>query len=193
MRAPDPTLPSITFVLSQAQPATMVRRSSTRRRGKFSVRRSKSSPSFALGPHPPRYPPQLDSDFLKVRNPLPFDPSSADRENRINQSINHFDARKTVDYRFSDSPPPRAPSRSSFALVCNKFHETNLFHLHSKHIFLLKPPFTSEFSPRTYLTPIPRLRLSHLQRSPNPHPPRARHARRRVVVGATLGGSAPGP
>jgi len=85
MRSPDPTLPSITFVLSRVQPATKARGNSTHRRGKFGVRRSKSSPSLAPGPHPPRYPPQLDSEFLK-----------------------------TVDYRFSD--PPRAPSRSSFAL-----------------------------------------------------------------------------
>jgi hypothetical protein len=87
MRSPDPTLPSITFVLSQARPATTARGSSTRRRGKLGVRRSKSPPSFVPGPHPPRYPPQLDSEFLN-----------------------------TVDYRFSDLPPPRAPSRSSFAL-----------------------------------------------------------------------------
>jgi hypothetical protein len=156
MRSPDPTLPSITFVLSQARPATTARGSSTRRRGKLGVRRSKSPPSFVPGPHPPRYPPQLDSEFLNVRIPFPFHPTRADQENYINQSINRFDARKTVDYRFSDLPPPRAPSRSSFALVCNKFHWTNLFHLHPKKIFLLKPPFTSKFSPGTSLTPIPR-------------------------------------
>lgn len=80
MRSPDPTLPSITFVLSQAQPVTG---RGSKRRGKVGVRHTKSSPSFA--PHPPRYPPRLDSEFLK-----------------------------TVDYRFSN--PPRAPSRSSFAL-----------------------------------------------------------------------------
>ena len=64
-------LPSITFVLSQVQPA-MATRGSTRRRGRFGVRRSKSSPSFGTpdGPHPPRYPPQLDSDFLEVRKSL---------------------------------------------------------------------------------------------------------------------------
>ncbi|KAF8481557.1 hypothetical protein DFH94DRAFT_399652 [Russula ochroleuca] len=116
MRSPDPTLPSITFVLSQARPATTARGSSTRRRGKLGVRRSKSPPSFVPGPHPPRYPPQLDSEFLNVRIPFPFHPTRADQENYINQSINRFDARKTVDYRFSDLPPPRAPSRSSFAL-----------------------------------------------------------------------------
>jgi len=82
MRSPDPMLPSITFVLSQAQQVVSTSRSS-KRRGKFGVRRTKSSPSIV--PHPPRYPPQLDSEFLK-----------------------------TVDYRFSN--PPRAPSRSSFAL-----------------------------------------------------------------------------
>jgi len=72
MHWPDPTtLPSITFVLSQAQPA-ITTRGSMRRRGKFGVRRSKSSPSFGAPdrPHPPRYPPQLDSDFLEVREPL---------------------------------------------------------------------------------------------------------------------------
>lgn len=87
MRLPDPTLPSITSVLSQVQPV-LTTRGSTRRRGRFGVRRTKSSPSFGApdGPHPPRYPPQLNSDFLE-----------------------------TVDYRFSNSLP-RAPSRSSFAL-----------------------------------------------------------------------------
>lgn len=79
MRPADPTLPSITFVLSQAQPAAP----RGRRWNRFGVRRSRSTPSFA--PHPPRYPPRLDSEFLT-----------------------------TVDYRFSS--PPRAPSRSSFAL-----------------------------------------------------------------------------
>jgi len=82
MRSPDSTLPSITFVLSQAQQPAAPR--SSKRWNRFGVRRSRSSPSFA--PHPPRYPPRLDSDFLT-----------------------------TVDYRFS-SPPPSAPSRSSFAL-----------------------------------------------------------------------------
>lgn len=84
MRSLDPTLPSITFVLSQAQPPAAHR--SSKRWNRFGVRRSKSSPSFA--PHPPRYPPRLDSEFLT-----------------------------TVDYRFS-SPPThaRSPSRSSFAL-----------------------------------------------------------------------------
>jgi len=87
MRLPDPTLPSITSVLSHAHPA-LTTRGNTRRRRKFGVRRTKSSPSFGApdGPHPPRYPPQLNSDFLE-----------------------------TVDYRFSNSLP-RAPSRSSFAL-----------------------------------------------------------------------------
>ncbi|KAF8492855.1 hypothetical protein F5888DRAFT_1636990 [Russula emetica] len=96
MRSPDPTLPSITFVL--AQPA-LTTRGGMRRRGKFGVRRTKSSPSFGApdGPHPPRYPPQLNSDFLEESH----------------RSI--VDARKTVDYRFSNSLP-RAPSRSSFAL-----------------------------------------------------------------------------
>ncbi|KAI9459693.1 hypothetical protein BJY52DRAFT_1265073 [Lactarius psammicola] len=79
MRSSDPTLPSISFVLSQAQPVAP----RGKRWNRFGVRRSKSSPSFA--PHPPRYPPRLDSEFLT-----------------------------TVDYRFSS--PPRAPSRSSFAL-----------------------------------------------------------------------------
>ncbi|KAI0294693.1 hypothetical protein B0F90DRAFT_1755644, partial [Multifurca ochricompacta] len=115
MRSPDPTLPSITFVLSQSQLAGSRSHSSSHsvtrnrngngngnssrssgdggggitaghlRRGwnKLGIRRTKSSPSFS--PHPPRYPPRLDSDFLK-----------------------------TVDYRFSN--PPRAPTRSSFAL-----------------------------------------------------------------------------
>ena len=69
MRSLDPTLPSVTFVLSQPALTT---RGSTRRRGKFSIRRSKSSPSFGArdGPHPPRYPPQLNSDFLEVRESL---------------------------------------------------------------------------------------------------------------------------
>ncbi|KAH8992954.1 hypothetical protein EDB92DRAFT_1855877 [Lactarius akahatsu] len=80
MRSHDPTLPSISFVLSQARPAAP---RGSRRWNRFGVRRSKSTPSFA--PHPPRYPPRLDSDFLT-----------------------------TVDYRYSS--PPRAPSRSSFAL-----------------------------------------------------------------------------
>ena len=62
MRSPDPMLPSITFVLSQAQPTATTRGS--KRWGKLGVRRTKSSPSFA--PHPPRYPPRLDSDFLTV-------------------------------------------------------------------------------------------------------------------------------
>ena len=62
MRSHDPTLPSITFVLSQAQPAAS--RSGSKRWNRFGVRRSKSSPSFA--PHPPRYPPRLDSEFLTV-------------------------------------------------------------------------------------------------------------------------------
>jgi len=87
MRSTDPTLPSITFVLSQAQPASS--RSGSKRWNRFGVRRSKSSPSFA--PHPPRYPPRLDSEFLT-----------------------------TVDYRFSSPPQPspraRSPSRSSLAL-----------------------------------------------------------------------------
>lgn len=80
MRSHDPTLPSISFVLSQARPAAP---RGGRRWNRFGVRRSQSTPSFA--PHPPRYPPRLDSDFLT-----------------------------TVDYRYSS--PPRAPSRSSFAL-----------------------------------------------------------------------------
>jgi len=92
MRSPDPTLPSITFVLSQAQPAVH-RSKSSRRWNRFAgVRRSKSSPSFA--PHPPRYPPRLDSEFLT-----------------------------TVDYRFSSPPPPRTPSRSSFALPKDIFDD----------------------------------------------------------------------
>jgi hypothetical protein len=72
MRSLDPTLPSITFVLSQAQPPAAHR--SSKRWNRFGVRRSKSSPSFA--PHPPRYPPRLDSEFLTV-NPsflYPFAP-----------------------------------------------------------------------------------------------------------------------
>ncbi|KAI0275479.1 hypothetical protein BC834DRAFT_52156 [Gloeopeniophorella convolvens] len=72
MRSPNPTLPSITFVLSQTQLAG--KRPKGRR-----VRRAKSSPSFA--PHPPRYPPHLDNDFLT-----------------------------TVDYRFSNPPRPPSRS-----------------------------------------------------------------------------------
>ena len=123
MRSPDPTLPSITFVLSQAQPASP---RNSKRWKKLGVRRSKSSPSFA--PHPPRYPPRLDSDFLTVNfisfiyNPLSH-PQSRTLELNIYIYIFHFFAliadscasKKTVDYRFSS--PPRAPSRSSFALV----------------------------------------------------------------------------
>lgn len=76
MRSPDSTLPSITFVLSQAQPPAP---RSSKRWNSFGVRRSRSSPSFA--PHPPRYPPRLDSDFLT-----------------------------TVDYRFSSPPPATSRS-----------------------------------------------------------------------------------
>src|SRR6266581_4778164 len=65
MRSHDPTLPSISFVLSQAQPAAP----RGKRWNRFGVRRSKSTPSFS--PHPPRYPPRLDSEFLTV-NPLPL-------------------------------------------------------------------------------------------------------------------------
>jgi hypothetical protein len=120
MRLPDPTLPSITSVLSKAQPA-LTTRGSTRRRGKFGVRRSKSSPSFGApdGPHPPRYPPQLNSDFLEVREPLSITVLPPVLIEESHRSI--VDARKTVDYRFSNSLP-RAPSRSSFALVCKIFH-----------------------------------------------------------------------
>jgi hypothetical protein len=88
MRSLDPTLPSITFVLSQAQPGAP--RGGGKRWNRFGVRRSRSSPSLA--PHPPRYPPRLDSDFLT-----------------------------TVDYRYSS--PPRAPSRSSFALPKDIFDD----------------------------------------------------------------------
>jgi hypothetical protein len=63
MRPPDPTLPSIAFVLSQAQTAASTPRNS-KRRGKFGIRRTKSSPS--MPPHPPRNPPRLDNEFLKV-------------------------------------------------------------------------------------------------------------------------------
>jgi len=63
MPSSNPALPSITFVLSQEQPATT---RSGKRRGKFGTRRIKSSSSFT--PHPPRYPPRLDSEFLKVNS-----------------------------------------------------------------------------------------------------------------------------
>jgi hypothetical protein len=88
MRSPDPTLPSITFILSRAQPA-LTTRGSTRRRGKFGVRRSKSSPSFGApdGPHPPRYPPQLDSEFLEVSEFLSITVPSSGADRRI-ASIN---------------------------------------------------------------------------------------------------------
>jgi hypothetical protein len=91
MRSPDPShpaLPSITFILSQVQPA-LTTRGSTRRRGKFGVRRSKSSPSFGApyGPHPPRYPPQLGSDFLEVREFLSITAPSSGADRRI-ASIN---------------------------------------------------------------------------------------------------------
>jgi hypothetical protein len=88
MGSPDPTLPSITFILSRAQPA-LTTRGSTRRRGKFGVRRSKSSPSFGTpeGPHPPRYPPQLDSEFLEVRELLSITVPSSGADRRIT-SIN---------------------------------------------------------------------------------------------------------
>ena len=84
MRSPDPTLPSITFILSRAQPA-LTTRGSTRRRGKFGVRRSKSSPSFGTpdGPHPPRYPPQLDSEFLEVSEFLSITVPSSGADRRI--------------------------------------------------------------------------------------------------------------
>jgi hypothetical protein len=84
MRLPDPTLPSITSVLSQAHPA-LTTQGSTRRRGKFGVRRSKSSPSFGApdGPHPPRYPPQLNSDFLEVRESLSIAVPSSRADRRI--------------------------------------------------------------------------------------------------------------
>jgi hypothetical protein len=68
MRSPDPMLPSITFVLSQAQSAAEMR--GNKRWGKLGVRRTKSSPSFS--PHPPRYPPRLDSEFLTVNIAFPF-------------------------------------------------------------------------------------------------------------------------
>jgi hypothetical protein len=133
MRSPDPTLPSITFVLSQAQQTTSTSRSS-KRRGKFGVRRTKSSPSVT--PHPPRYPPQLDSEFLKV-NPMPCHPSPPLNTNsnasfafpfatcRSKEFAPFCDSReKTVDYRFSN--PPRAPSRSSFALVSSNYNSDHL-------------------------------------------------------------------
>ncbi|KAI0054939.1 hypothetical protein BV25DRAFT_352293 [Artomyces pyxidatus] len=85
MRSLDPSLPSISFVLSQSDS----RPRHVRRRPSMLIHRSKSSPSFS--PHRPLYPPQLDSDFLM----------------------------NTVDYRFA--PPPRPPSRSSFALPRNIF------------------------------------------------------------------------
>jgi hypothetical protein len=123
MRSPDPMLPSITFVLSQAQSPVETR--GNKRWGKLGVRRTKSSPSFS--PHPPRYPPRLDSEFLTVnmtfsfRTPPPppflLHPS-APIENLIlflSLIIDRDSHEKTVDYRFTS--PPRAPSRSSFALV----------------------------------------------------------------------------
>ncbi|KAI0045629.1 hypothetical protein FA95DRAFT_1560983 [Auriscalpium vulgare] len=68
MRSFDPTLPSISFVLSQAQnePRRLRRRPSRR------VRRAKSSPSFS--PHVPHYPPQLESDFLMKTVDYRFNP-----------------------------------------------------------------------------------------------------------------------
>jgi len=147
MRPADPTLPSIAFVLSQAQPAASTPRNS-KRRGRFGVRRTKSSPSMA--PHPPRNPPQLDNEFLKVNRisshtvlppfcttfsspfplptlntikmrALPIFPPQTDRKN-----LRRFcDSReKTVDYRFTN--PPRAPSRSSFALVSTNYSPGHL-------------------------------------------------------------------
>ncbi|KAH9033512.1 hypothetical protein EDB85DRAFT_2144901 [Lactarius pseudohatsudake] len=119
MRSHDPTLPSISFVLSQARPAPP---RGGRRWNRFGVRRSKSTPSFA--PHPPRYPPRLDSDFLTVNIWLyetPFQPVLSPCFMRLRLIFivaligQVADSReKTVDYRYSS--PPRAPSRSSFAL-----------------------------------------------------------------------------
>ena len=144
MRPADPTLPSITFVLSQAPQAASTSRNS-KRRGKFGVRHSKSSPSIV--PHPPRYPPQLDNQFLKVnrilsRRPFPcsaqLSPLFAPLNTNSNASFclsflhcrskdpDHFcDSReKTVDYRFTN--PPHAPSRSSFALVSTNYSPGHL-------------------------------------------------------------------
>ncbi|KAH8997153.1 hypothetical protein EDB86DRAFT_3076745 [Lactarius hatsudake] len=121
MRSHDPTLPSISFVLSQAHPAAP---RGGRRWNRFGIRRSKSTPSFA--PHPPRYPPRLDSDFLTVNiwlyetrsYPVPLFHALLPPPplNFYFALIGHVaDPReKTVDYRYSS--PPRAPSRSSFAL-----------------------------------------------------------------------------
>ncbi|KAI9510788.1 hypothetical protein F5148DRAFT_510023 [Russula earlei] len=72
MRSPDPTLPSITFVLSQVKPA-MTRNS--KRRNRFGVRRTKASQAF--GPHPPRCPPRLDK--IVVPSPIGSEPSSIAR------------------------------------------------------------------------------------------------------------------
>ncbi|KAN0136032.1 hypothetical protein V8E53_006193 [Lactarius tabidus] len=125
MRSSDPTLPSITFVLSQAQPPA---HRSSKRWNRFGVRRSRSSPSFA--PHPPRYPPRLDSEFLTVNpsfltaptpTPIPF---RSDLRRFPNPPVTTrfviiADSKQTVDYRFSSPPPSRtarSPSRSSFAL-----------------------------------------------------------------------------
>ncbi|KAI0058150.1 hypothetical protein BV25DRAFT_1919522 [Artomyces pyxidatus] len=68
MRSADPTLPSISYVLSQAQ--TQPRR--LRRRPSIRVRRAKSSPSFS--PHRPLYPPQLESDYLMKTVDYRFSP-----------------------------------------------------------------------------------------------------------------------
>jgi hypothetical protein len=130
MHSADPTLPSIAFVLSQAQQPTSTSRDG-KRRGKFGLRRSKSSPSIA--PHSPQYPPQLDNEFLKVNHISPFPCLVQHLPSPLPQNTNasfaypsttnphHFcDSRKkTVDYRFIN--PPRAPSRSSFALVSKNY------------------------------------------------------------------------
>lgn len=150
MRSPNPTLPSITFVLSQAQQVVSTSRSS-KRRGKFGVRRTKSSPSIV--PHPPRYPPQLDSEFLQVRSQLipSFVPPSLSpihkfkcklcppsRHPSMKTSAPVCDSReKTVDYRFSN--PPRAPSRSSFALVSTNYVPV---HLRNSRLILLSTVFS---------------------------------------------------
>ncbi|KAI0299952.1 hypothetical protein BC826DRAFT_720053 [Russula brevipes] len=89
MRSPDPTLPSITFVLSQAQPVT----------GRGSKRRGKRV---------------SQGNSICLRTPRNLPSLRVDRESRRVQ-VSFCDSReKTVDYRFSN--PPRAPSRSSFAL-----------------------------------------------------------------------------
>lgn len=55
--------------------------------------------------------------FARCRSPLPFILYfCADRESHLFSLIDCDSREKTVDYRFTN--PPRAPSRSSFALVC---------------------------------------------------------------------------